>query len=193
MNCLAVFAHPLEDSLCRRLAAEAVTQLESRGYDVTIKDLYKESFNPLLTKKERASYYGNSFDNGMLQADIDQLQQARSLVLVFPTWWFGFPAILKGWFDRVWAPGYAYNHDSNLGKITPCLHNLREVKVITTLGSPWWVDSLVMRRPVRRVLKTALLGACTKKCCFQMLSFYKCENLSQVQVSKFIKKIQAVF
>ncbi len=193
VKCLAVFAHPLEDSLCRFLANKTVTHLEKKGYRVTVKDLYRENFNPVLTGSERASYYGDTFDSSRVHNDIEQLQQTQCLVLIFPTWWFGFPAILKGWFDRVWAPGFAYNHSSGLGAITPCLDNLKEVKVITTLGSPWWVDFFVLRKPVQRVLKTALLGACTRKCSFDMLSFYKCENLSQSKVAGFIKKIRKRF
>lgn len=109
-------------------------------------------------------------------------------MLIFPTWWFGFSAILKGWFDRVWAPGYAYNHASDLGAITPCLDNLKEVNVITTLGSPWWVDRFIFWQPVKRVLKVALLGACAKGVKFKMLSFYKIENASAERVERFIKK-----
>ena len=128
-----------------------------------------------------------------LQAQLRQLQAAQSLVLVFPTWWFGFPAILKGWFDRVWAPGHAYQHAADLGAITPGLLQLQEVRVVTTLGSPWWVDLFVLRRPVRRVLKLALLGACTRGCSFRMLSFYRSEKADRARVDAFVRKIRARF
>ena len=153
MNCLVVLAHPLENSLCKYLAKKTIAHLESKGYQVTVKDLYSEGFNPVLTKDERESYYQSNFDNTMVQSDISQLKEAESLVLIFPTWWFSFPAILKGWFDRVWAPGYAYEHASDFGPIKQCLENLKEMKVITTLGSPWWVDFFILRKPVKKVLK----------------------------------------
>ena len=193
MKCLVVVAHPLNNSLCFHLAEETIKHMENKGYQVTIKDLYKENFNPVLTKDERNSYYEKQFDLSQLKDDIIQLEEAQSLVLIFPTWWFSFPAILKGWFDRVWAPGYAYNHASDLGAITPCLLNLKEVKVVTTLGAPWWVDFFVLRKPVSKVLKFALLGACTKNCKFQMLSLYNSESLTEVKISNFIKKIKATF
>ncbi|WP_044619937.1 NAD(P)H-dependent oxidoreductase [Gynuella sunshinyii] len=189
MKCLLVLAHPLKGSLCDYLANKTASHLRSKGYNVSLLNLYEREFAPVLTREERQSYYQTQFDETLVQAEIAQLKQAESLVLVFPTWWFGFPAILKGWFDRVWAPGHAYNHASDLGAITPCLNNLKEVKVITTLGSPWWVDKLVLRQPVKRILKIALLGACTKKCKFQMLSFYKSENASPSKVDAFVKKI----
>lgn len=193
MKCLVVLAHPLENSLCHYLSEETVNHLESKGYEVSVKDLYQERFNPILTKTERASYYKSQFDVSQLKDDIDQLVETEALVLIFPTWWFGFPAVLKGWFDRVWAPGYAYNHAPDLGTITPCLDKLKEVKVITTLGSPWWIDFFVLRKPVKRVLKLALLGACTKNCKFKMLSLYNSEKLTKVKVENFVRKIKSNF
>lgn len=62
MKCLVVLAHPLEDSLCSYLAAETIGLLTAKGYEITIKDLYKERFNPVLTREERESYYGKAFD-----------------------------------------------------------------------------------------------------------------------------------
>ncbi|HIQ43342.1 NAD(P)H-dependent oxidoreductase [Ectopseudomonas khazarica] len=193
MKCLVVFAHPLQDSLCRHLCDETVAHLAGKGYDIELLDLYASAFDPRLSEAERQSYYAGAFDAGHLQAQLRQLQAAQSLVLVFPTWWFGFPAILKGWFDRVWAPGHAYQHAADLGAITPGLLQLQEVRVVTTLGSPWWVDLFVLRRPVRRVLKLALLGACTRGCSFRMLSFYRSEKADRARVDAFVRKIRARF
>lgn len=193
MKCLVVLSHPLINSLCHYLCEQTVAHLESKGYDVTLLDLYARDFEPALTIKERQSYYEKPFHDERVAEEIAQLKQTESLVLVFPTWWFSFPAILKGWFDRVWAPGHAYNHAADLGTITPCLDNLKEVKVVTTLGAPWWIDTLVLWQPVKRVLKIGLLGACTRKCKFQMLSFYKSEAASKSRVDAFVKRIKSKF
>jgi len=193
VKCLVVIAHPLENSLCQHIAKETIEHLVSIGYQVTIKDLYQENFNPVLTESERTSYYQDQFDDSKLKHDIKQLTSTETLVLIFPTWWFGFPAILKGWFDRVWAPSHAYNHDSDLGPLSGNLNQLKEVKVVTTLGSPWWVDLFILRKPVKRILKTAIVGTCTKGCSFKMLTLYKSEKLSAKQISNFINKIKSVF
>jgi len=193
VNCLVVLAHPLESSLCMHLADKTINHLNKKGYCVTVKNLYEENFNPVLNKSERKSYYLNNFDESQLSKDIEQLKNVESLVLIFPTWWFGFPAILKGWFDRVWAPGHAYEHASDYGPIKQCLNNLKEMNVVTTLGSPWWVDTFILRKPVKKVLKIALLGACTTNCKFKMLSLYKSEKLTAGQIEKFVGKIEATF
>jgi putative NADPH-quinone reductase len=192
MKCLVVIAHPLQESLCNSLAAQAIESLNAAGHEVQIENLYLNDFAASLTVAERASYYGPCFDSSAVQAEVDRLLSADALVLCFPTWWFSFPALLKGWFDRVWAPGVAYDHATDLGPIKPRLHKLQKVLVVTSLGAPWWVDWLVMRQPVKRVLKTAILGTCAPNCRFEMLSIYKSERLSDARVKQFSMKIERV-
>lgn len=190
MRCLVVVAHPIADSLCHSLARFAIQALTEAGHEVQLENLYESEFSPSLTVSERRSYYDLPFDSSTMQPQIERLLSAEALVLVFPTWWFGFPAILKGWFDRVWAPGIAYDHATDLGPIKPRLHNLRRALAITSLGSPWWVDRLLLRQPVKRVLETALLGTCAPGCQFEMLSLYKAERLSIKDVEVFCSRIQ---
>jgi NAD(P)H dehydrogenase (quinone) len=190
VRCLVVIAHPAQESLCNSLAIRTVETLENAGHEVLIEDLYRNGFAPALTEAERSSYYSQQYDSAAIQPEVDRLLSTEALVICFPTWWFGFPAILKGWFDRVWGPGVAYDHATDLGPIKPGLHNLKKVLVVTSLGSPWWVDRLVMHQPVKRVLKTAILGACAPKCRFEMLSLYKSERLKDAQVKRFWARIE---
>jgi NAD(P)H dehydrogenase (quinone) len=189
VKCLVVIAHPLKDSLCNALATHAIDSLRSAGHEVLIEHLYDQSFAPALTAAERQSYYSPAFDARSLASEIAHLTDAEALVLVFPTWWFGLPAILKGWFDRVWAPGVAYDHAVNLGAIQPRLAKLRTALAVTTLGSPWWVDRFVMWQPIKRQLKTALIGTCAPACKFQMLSLYQSEKISTAVFTKFCRRI----
>ena len=190
MKCLVVVAHPLRDSLCHALAERAIGALRAAGHEVVVEDLCAD-FDPRLGAAERASYYAPQYEAAAVRGEVDRLLAAQGLVLCFPTWWFGFPAVLKGWFDRVWAPGVAYDHASDLGAIRPRLGGLRRTLAVTTLGSPWWVDRLLLRRPVRRVLKTALLGTCAPACRFEMLSLYGAEKLAPAQVEAFGRRIDA--
>ncbi len=190
MKCLIVTTHPLNDSLCKLLGKHVENELTQIGHEVTIEDLYAENFEPALTALERKSYYAESYDSSNIAEQVSRLQDAEALVLLFPTWWFGFPAMLKGWFDRVWGPGIAYDHASDFGPIKPRLDNLRKVLVVTTLGAPWWVDRLVMWQPVKRIMKLALLGACTKKSKLQFLSLYNSEKLNEKRISAFKNKIE---
>jgi putative NADPH-quinone reductase len=174
------------------MARSAIEALTAAGHEVQIEDLYQSGFAPALTLSERQSYYSPTFEFNAIQGQVDRLLSAEALVLVFPTWWFGFPAILKGWFDRVWAPGAAYDHATDLGPIKPRLHRLRNALAVTSLGSPWWLDRLVLWQPVKRVLKTALLGTCAPACRFEMLSLYKAERLAPAEVQLFCSRIARV-
>jgi putative NADPH-quinone reductase len=185
MNILVVTANPLEDSLCTALSRHAIKKLESLGHDVVIENLYANKFNPVLSPDERVSYYQKKYDQSKVQNEIARLNRADALVMVFPTWWFNFPAILKGWFDRIWIPTVAYEHATDFGPIKPKLNNLSKAFVITTLGAPWWVDYCILWRPVKRIIRFALLGACTRNCKLKYLSFYKCENVSDKRINSF--------
>jgi len=190
MKCLVVTAHPLKDSLCAALTRDVVSILKKTGHEVTVEDLYGDDFQPALTVSERRSYYGERYDASHVAAEARRLQEAEALVLLFPTWWFGFPAMLKGWVDRVWGPGIAYDHASDFGPIKPRLSNLKRVLVITTLGAPWWVDRVIMRQPLKRVMKFALLGACARNSKLKYLSLYNSEKLERVQITRFKRRVE---
>ena len=192
MKCLVVVAHPLADSLCHTLADSVLSALRAAGHDVLLENLYDREFDPVLNPAERASYYRPPFAGDAVREPAQRLLAAEALVLVFPTWWFSPPAILKGWFDRVWAPGIAYDHADDLGPIRPRLHHLRKTLVITSLGSPWWVDRLWLRQPVKRVLQRAILGTCAPAAEFTMLSLYRSERVSPARIDRFRSRIAAV-
>jgi NAD(P)H dehydrogenase (quinone) len=182
-RCLIVLAHPLGESLNAHLAKLAETQARAAGWQVTLRDLYAENFDPRLTQAERASYY-TGFDGAALAAERAELQATDVLILVFPTWWFGFPAILKGWFDRVWAPGLAYDHAPDFGPMQPRLTNLREVLAITTMGAPLWVDWLILRRPVRRILRWAIVRPCAPQARVTWRAFHRAETADPRRVAR---------
>ncbi|MEJ2587817.1 MAG: NAD(P)H-dependent oxidoreductase [Deltaproteobacteria bacterium] len=191
MNILIVKAHPLENSLCALFTEKAIHALERIGHDIILEDLYQNQFDAALTVEERRSYYSAAYDSSSVSGEIERLVNADALVLIFPTWWFGFPAILKGWFDRVWVPTVAYSHANDYGPIKPRLRRLKKTFVLTTLGGPWWLDYLILRRPVKRILRFALLGACARKSKLKFLSFYKCESVKPERVDTQIRRIEA--
>lgn len=122
MNVLWVLAHPEPRSLTAALAADGRAALEEQGHAVRVSDLYAMGWNPVVTGAD----YGQppderlhvgaasqrAYRTGGLPPDVvteqEKLRWADALVLHFPLWWFGMPAILKGWVDRVFVEGFAY-------------------------------------------------------------------------------------
>lgn len=188
-TCLVVSCHPLEDSLCRHLTDRAVERLERSALTVERLDLYQSGFAPALTGEERANYYVDGYGWPGVEREVAALRRADALVLIFPTWWFGYPAVLKGWFDRVWAPGVAFDNHPEGKAIIPRLTRLKRCLAITTLGAPKWADQLVMRQPVRRNLKTALLKSCAPKARLRVLSLYSIETVSALRAERFKRRI----
>jgi NAD(P)H dehydrogenase (quinone) len=186
---LIVLCHPAKTSLSHMIVQTIRASLHSRGTVVDLLDLYEDNFAPALTPEERANYYATAPALSAIAEHASRLSRADILILVFPTWWYGMPAMLKGWIDRTFAPTVAFDHSNDLGPIKPRLTNLKSVLVITTLGSPWWIDWFVMRRPVRRIFKTAIFGLCAPQAKFKMLSFYKAENPTPERVTSFTSKI----
>jgi NAD(P)H dehydrogenase (quinone) len=191
MKCLLVVCHPLKDSLNAALAETVARALRQAGHELCIRDLYEQGFQPALTANELQSFRRGPPSAAAAAAETDELQAAEVLVLVFPTWWFSLPAMLKGWFDRVWAPGIAYDLAPDAGVLHPRLHSLKRTIAITTLGSPWWVDWFVLRRPVKRILKRSILGPCAPRSKLDFLSFYGCDKLTERQGETMKQRVSA--
>lgn len=136
MRILLVLAHPLENSFAASVARTAKESLEAKGHTVDLLDLYRDGFDPRLTVAERGSYFDERYDSSEVSVWVDRLKAADGLMLVFPQWWFNFPAILKGFFDRVFAPGVAFDHDRAGGRIMPRLGNIKLFWALTVPGPP---------------------------------------------------------
>jgi NAD(P)H dehydrogenase (quinone) len=121
MNVLWVLAHPEARSLNGSLHRDGLAALAGAGHDVEVSDLYAMKWNPVVDRDDYALgderlYVAHAskqaLEAGTLSADVraeqGKLDRADLVVLQFPLWWFGMPAILKGWIDRVFVRGYAY-------------------------------------------------------------------------------------
>ncbi|CAN7299153.1 NAD(P)H-dependent oxidoreductase [Phyllobacterium sp. LjRoot231] len=186
---VVVLAHPLKNSLCAHLAARVVEIVSGAGHHLQMIDLYERDFDPRLTSGERQNYYSSNYDASAVADGVEALQATDVLIVIFPTWWFGLPAILKGWIDRMFVPGVAYDHAPDFGRMIPRLTKLQACLAITTLGSPWWIDWFVMLRPVRRILSRAVIGTCAPNAHFSMLSLYNTEKLPPERLNAFERKL----
>ncbi|WEJ10360.1 NAD(P)H-dependent oxidoreductase [Sinorhizobium prairiense] len=192
MHILMVLAHPLEESFAASVARVARETLEAKGHTVDLLDLYREGFDPRLTVAERGSYFDKGYDASGVSRWIDRLRAADGLVLVFPQWWFNFPAILKGFFDRVFAPGVAFDHDAAGGRIIPRLGNIKLFWALTSTGSPWWVVHLYMGNPVRRLLKRGIAAFCGKRLDFRMLTLHDMDRVTEAKRKRHLQRVRAL-
>lgn len=150
---LVVFAHPCAESFSASLHRVVVDKLSARGWDVDDCDLNAEGFNPVLSESERRGYHEVGPNLEPVAGYVERLRAAQALVLVFPVWNFGYPAILKGFFDRVFLPGVSFRLEE--GKVKPNLTHIRKLAAVTTYGGTR-MRALLAGDPPRHVVKRAV-------------------------------------
>lgn len=137
MNALVVYCHPVEGSFCSAMRDAAISGLRAAGHMVDVINLAAEQFNPVMTTSEWNTYQQGNGDIPIgLERDVALVKSAEIIVFVYPTWWGGLPAQLKGWLERVMLPGTAFVFNEN-NKVRPGLRNIRRIHIASTFGSPW--------------------------------------------------------
>lgn len=150
---LVLFAHPVEDSFHAELHRTVVETLRDAGHEVDDCDLYAENFNPVLSRQERIDYHDLEANQKNVKPYIERLEAADALVLVHPVWIYGFPAILKGFLDRVLIPGVMFDHID--GHVKMKLHNIEKLVGVVTYGGPR-LRALLAGDPPRKNIKRVL-------------------------------------
>jgi NAD(P)H dehydrogenase (quinone) len=148
MRVLVIYSHPVETSFNSALHQEVLKNLRASGHEVDDCDLYAEDFNPVLGRAERLGYHDVPSNRLPVQRYVDRLLWAEALVFCFPTWCFGMPAILKGFFDRVLMPGVAFDI-SDPQNVKPALTHIKRISAVVTYGRPRWT-ALLMGDPPRK-------------------------------------------
>jgi NAD(P)H dehydrogenase (quinone) len=133
MKHLIVVAHPVLDSFTMGVARAYATELEALGHSQITFDLYRRGFDPVLAARELLT----TGSEQVAGADVEQAQEAIRdadvLTAIYPLWWLSMPAILKGYVDRVFARGFAY--ESHEGIVRGLLSGKRAV-LVTVSGAP---------------------------------------------------------
>jgi len=153
MNILVLYAHPVETSFNAGLHRMIVERLTAAGHTVDDFDLYAEDFDPRLTRSERLAYHDPRSSKEPAAPCVERLLRADALVLSYPVWNYGFPAILKGFFDRAFLPGVSFKLVD--GKVQPSLHNIGKIAAVTTYGGSRF-RAMLMGDPPRKLVKRML-------------------------------------
>ena len=190
MKTLVVYCHPNPQSFSAALYSTTVETLIASGHELHCFDLYAENFQPVLTLEERVAYLPNpGLIEARVQPHVDALRWAEHLVFVFPIWFYGPPAMLKGWLERVWLPGVAFLPPPQKGKAAvPGLRHIQRLTVITHGGAPWWWLKL-MGDPARKLFMRGLRALMAKNCKTTWLQLHNMNNVTQADCDGFISKV----
>lgn len=188
MRVLVLHAHPVETSFNRALFTAAVETLKAAGHAVDALDLYDEQFQAVMSRAERLAYHdvpGNL--TPAIRPYVERLLAAEALVVVFPVWNYGFPAILKGFFDRIFVPGVSFVLVD--GKLRTTLDNIRKAVFITSYGGDR-LRTWLMGDPPRRIVKR--WGWVTFKTLLppKYLALYRMDQRTERELKGFIDKVR---
>ena len=188
MNVLVLYAHPVETSFNASLHRLIVERLKAKGHTVDDCDLYAEDFDPRLTRAERLAYHDLDRNADGVRPYVERLRRANALVLSFPVWNYGYPAILKGFFDRVFLPGVSF--DMVDGKAQPSLHNITKVATVTTYGGGRF-RAFLMGDPPRKLVNRLLRATVKPGAPVSYMAHYSMNLSTDESRAAFMSKVAA--
>lgn len=187
MKVLIVYCHPVEGSFCSAMRDAAADGFRQAGHSVEIIDLTADNFDPVMSADEWTSYYLRDEQVPIgVETYIQQVTEAEILCFVYPTWWSGLPAQLKGWIERVMVLGVAFRLNSN-NKVRPALLNVKRIYVVSTFGSPRWYVRFINDNG-KRVLSRALRLS-TGRASLRALALYAMDTQTDENRRQFLAKI----
>ncbi len=135
MKALVVLANPNQNSLTHAVARKISDSIlnSNQSNSVEIADIAAEAFNPCYTQHDTLVLHGKAEPSEDVQAEQHRIESANTLVLVHPVYWWSFPALLKGWIDRVFTNGWAYD-DTSSDKLIKKLEHL-PVHILSIAGA----------------------------------------------------------
>ena len=190
MQALVVVAHPCDDSFTHAAAERAVAGLRDGGHAVEVVDLYAIGFRVAMSTAEREAYEGETpLIDEHTREHARLVGWADCLVFVYPTWWSGQPAMLKGWLERVMVPGVAFVFDERNGKVRPGLRRVRRLVGITSYGSSRSVVKIINDNG-RRTIMRALRMACGLRTRTTWLGLYGIDTANESRRKQFLDRVE---
>lgn len=192
MRALVVYCHPVEESFNAAVRDAVLRGLMAAGHDVDLMDLYAEGFDPVMCREERLGYHQPGANVRPIADHLARVKQAEALVFVAPTWWYGPPAMLKGWLDRVLVPHETFGMPQPNRPLERRLTNIRIVAAVTTLGSPWYWW-LWIGQPGRRILLDGIGGIVHPRARRVWLALHGMDSVSAEKRAAFLARVEGRF
>ena len=189
MRALIVYAHPKEGSFTSAVRDTVLSCLADAGAEVRLIDLYAKGFDPLLSPDEFACYEDESRNCINVRDDAGDLMWCDTLIFVYPTWWYGLPAMLKGWLDRVITPGVGFDLPDGPGPIRPLLTHIEKIAIVSTCGAPRWLLFWV-GDPGRRTILRGIRALCGRRCRTLWLAHYLMDSSTPDSRAAFLDRVE---
>ncbi|WP_417687174.1 NAD(P)H-dependent oxidoreductase [Roseibium sp.] len=189
MRVLVIFSHPCRESFNFGVVQTVLQTLKEQGHEVRLRDLYEEGFNPVMHADERRGYHDEGDNVAPVAEYVEDIVWCEMLVFVYPTWWYGLPAMLKGWLDRVWLPHVTFSMPTTEAGSRPKMQHIRAIAVVTTCGASWWLSKLV-GEPGRKTILRGLRALCAPRCRTLYLAHYKMDTSTPESRDRYLTDVQ---
>jgi len=189
MRVLVVYCHPCAESFNAAIRDNVVSTLETAGHEIRLIDLYGQGFEPAMSAEERRGYHEPESNAAPVAEHVAAINWCEMIVFVYPTWWFGLPAMLKGWFDRVWVPHGTFEMPTEGAGMKPKMQHIRKIAVVTTCGATWLVSKL-MGEPGRKTILRGMRALCAPNCRTLYLAHYKMDTSTPESRDRYLAKIR---
>ena len=190
MKVLVLFSHPVEESYGAALHKQVLESLAEAGHEVDDCDLYAEGFDPVLSRHDREIYHTYPENTELVASYVERIKRAEALVIVTPVWNFGFPAMLKGYFDRVWLPGVSF--DLVDGKVQSTLRHIKKLGAVLTYGADP-VRAFVAGNPPKKIVKRVIRAQIHPTAKVRFLAHYDMNRSTDETRSRFLEKVKTEF
>ena len=187
MRVLVLHSHPVESSYGAALYRQTVESLKAAGHEVDGCDLYAERFDPVLSRQDRLIYHDYPQNMELVEPYVERLKWAEGLVIVTPVWNFGFPAILKGYFDRVWLPGVSFELVD--GKVESRLRHIKKLGAVLTYGATPF-RAFVAGNPPKKIVKRVLRAQINPIRPVTFLAHYDMNNCTEETRARFMNRVK---
>ncbi|MGP1357614.1 NAD(P)H-dependent oxidoreductase [Roseicyclus sp.] len=191
MRALVVYCHPRRGSFTEAVRDVVLAKLAAAGAEVRLRDLYAEGFDPVLSGHEHEIYEDEARNREGVRDHCADIAWCDTLIFVYPTWWYGLPAMIKGWLDRVLVPGLAFlMPDAQNANIRPGLTNVTRLGVFTTCGASFWLTRFV-GAPGRRTLLRGVRLLCARRCRTVFAAHYLMDSSTGPSREKHLARVAA--
>jgi NAD(P)H dehydrogenase (quinone) len=187
MKVLLLHSHPVESSYGAALHAATRETLQKAGHEVDDCNLYAEGFDPVMSRHDRIVYHDYPENTQLVGSYCDRLLAAEALMIVTPVWNFGFPAMLKGYFDRVWVPGVSFDLVDD--KVVSKLRHIRKIGAVLTYGADPW-RAFLAGNPPKKIIKRVLRAQISLTGSVTFLAHYDMNRSTDATRARFLDKVR---
>jgi len=185
---LVIYCHPWKHSFNHAVLENIVENLQNKGIDYKVIDLYSDHFNPIYDEEEMRLFHFGKTHDPLVEEYLDDLKNSSGLIFITPVWWNDIPAMLKGFIDKVMKEGPGLSHVVTKTGIKGLLTNLSSAYVLTTSTSPTFYLKLFCGNAIKKIfVKNTLKQIGVKKTTW--INFGNISNSKLINRTKYLNKI----